>query len=193
MVQFVADPEVEPIGHSGLKATLDPTQTKDSDGFYVRAGDGMTITGNRQVKVATAGQLVHCRALMSIHELLYPGGIKASTNLQVMPMGGFNQMVLRGKAEGVVAAGDYLSDGSTNPQCWKKVAALAAVSTPTEALTVAIPAGEVAVLSSAAQPALDVTGTLTIATALAGGVPPVMIKGLAWAGAADAGNIEVII
>lgn len=192
VVQSYPDPEVEPIGHSGLNALLDPTQTKDSDGFYVRAGDGLTITGNRQVKVATAGQPVHCRALMSIHEALYPGGIKASTNLQVEPLV-FGKKVLRGKAEGVVAAGDYVSDGVTDPQKWKKVANLAATSTPTEALTVAIPAGETAVLSSAAQPTIEVGGTLTIATALAGGVPPIMVKGLAWAGAADGGDIEVIV
>ncbi len=192
MVQNYPDPEVEPIGHSGLNAHLDPTQTKDSDGFYVRAGDGMTITGNRQVKVATAGQPVHCRALMSIHEAFYPEGIKASTNLQVAPLG-FNHQVLRGKAEGVVAAGDYLGDGTSDPQKWKKVANMAAASTPTEALTVAIPAGEIPVVSSAAQPSIEVGGTLTIATALSGGVPPIMIKGLAWAGASDGGAIEVII
>jgi len=192
MVQFYPDPEVEPISNQGLNAKLDPTQTKDSDGFYVRAGDGMAITGNRQVKVASAGQPVHCRALMSIHESLYPEGIKASTNLQVAPLG-FNHQVLRGKAEGVVAAGDYLGDGATDPQKWKKVANLAAASTPTEALTVAVPVGETAVLSTSAQPTLDVAGTLTIATVLTGGVLPTLIKGIAWVGAADGGNIEVII
>lgn len=191
-VQNCPDPEVEIIGNEGLQAFLDLTQTVDSDGFYVRAGDALTITGNRKVKVATAGQTVHARALMSIHKTLHPNGIDSRTNLQIMPLG-FNKKVIRGVGEGVTTAGDYVAEGSTDPQKWKKVANLAATSTPTEALTVTIPSGETAVLSSSAQPSIEVGGTLTIATALAGGVLPVMPKGMIWVGGADASSIEVII
>jgi hypothetical protein len=172
VVQFIPDPEIEPIGEQGLNAILDPTQTKDSDGFYVRAGDKMKITGNRKVKVAGAGDVAHVIALMSVHEALYPEGIKASTNLQVAPLE-FNFKVLRGKAEGVVNAGDYVGDGSTDIQKWKKVVALSAT----------VPTGSTAVLSTSAEPAMT----------MAGGILPVPAKGLAWVGAADSGDIEVIV
>lgn len=171
-IQNYPDPEVEIIGNEGLQAFLDTSQTADANGFYVRAGDALTITGNRKVKVAAAGQVVHARALMSIHKALHPNGIDSRTNLQIMPLG-FNKKVIRGVSEGVTTAGDYAAEGSTDPQKWKKVAALTATT----------PAGATAVLSSSAEPAMT----------LAGGVLPVMPKGIIWVGGADAAAIEVII
>jgi len=169
----VSDAEVELIGEHGLQATLDPTQTADSDGYYVRNGAKLKITGNRKVKLAGAGDTPQLIALMSVHKRLHPDDVATSRcTLQVHPLI-FNMRVMRGVSEGVTVAGDYVGDGITNPQAWKKVANL----------TATVPAGSTAVQSSSAQPAMT----------LAGGYPPVMIKGIIWAGGADGAAIEVIV
>jgi hypothetical protein len=169
----VPDPVVEEIGEHGLQATLDPTQTAGTDDFYVHAGDKLKITGNRKVKVAGSGDVPQAIALNSIHKRMHPDDVAAGrVTLQVHPLI-FNTHLMRGVSEGVTTAGDYVSDGTTNPQYWKKVAAL----------TATVPAGATAVDSSSAQPAMT----------LAGGLMPVEKKGLIWAGGADGAAIEVIV
>lgn len=169
----VDDPVTEEIGEHGLQATLDPTQTADDDGFYVRAGAKLKITGDRTVKVAGAGDTVHAIALMSIHKRMHPDDVAAGrVTLQVHPFR-YNTHVMHGTSEGVTIAGDYAGPGSTNAQYWKKVAAL----------TATVPAGETAVASSSAQPAMT----------LAGGLLPVDTHGIIWVGGADGANIEVIV
>ncbi|MDD1695107.1 MAG: hypothetical protein LUQ71_10325 [Methanoregula sp.] len=169
----VTDPVVEEIGEHGLQATLDPTQTVDDDGFYVKAGAKLKITGNHKVKVAAAGETVHAIALISVHKRLHPDDVAAGrVTLQIHPFK-FNTHVVLGVSEGVTTAGDYAGPGSTNSQYWKKVAVL----------TATVPVGATAVDSSSAQPAMT----------LAGGLLPVDTHGLIWAGGADGAAIEVIV
>jgi len=169
----IPEPVVEEIGEHGLQATLDPTQTAGDDGFYIKAGDKLKITGNHKVKVAAAGETVHAIALMSVHKRLHPDDVVAGrVTIQIHPFK-FNMHVVRGVSEGVTTAGDYAGPGSTNSQYWKKVAALTATT----------PAGSTPVLSSSAEPAMT----------LAGGLLPVDTHGLIWAGGADGAAIEVIV
>ena len=76
-------PVVYDLTKQPLPAKVDTTATKDSDGFYYRAGDFVEIAGDETVKISATGNGIGV-LLTSIHENQAPNGLDSRHRVAVL-------------------------------------------------------------------------------------------------------------
>lgn len=169
MAGAVASPVAEELTVAPLRAKVKSTGvTPDADGFYYRARQLVEITGDEEVGLATTAQAAIGQLEDSITTRTNPNGLDSRTRISVLPFG--FRRVLYMTAEGQLTAGTKVTQGSTSKQAVKAASALT------------IATGATAVKSAAESGA----GTL------AGGIPPEIIIGVVWKGAANGGTAKIL-
>jgi hypothetical protein len=170
MTGAVASPVAEDLTVAPLRAKVHIAGvTADSDLYYYRARQLVEITGDEEVGIATTAQSAIGVLEDSITTKTNPNGLDSRTRVSVIPFRA--RRVLYMTAEGQLTAGQKVTQGSTSKQTVKAASALTVATGSTE------------VTSAAANGA----GTL------AGGIPPEIIIGVVWKGAANGGTAKILV
>lgn len=164
-------PIVYDLTKQPLPAKVDTTQTKDSEGFYYRAGDLVEIAADETIRKATAGGRAVGVLLTSIHENQAPDGLDSRHRVAVLTK---FKAVVRMIAEGAIAAGQHVVASTTTPGRVKAASNL----------KVSVDAGSTTVTSTAAN------GDITT---VSGSVLPEEIIGICWKGGADGEEVLILM
>lgn len=171
MAGAVTSPVAYDLTVAGLPAKVHADGvTADADGFYYKAGQLVEIAGDETIKVATTAGAAIGILEDSITTKTNPNGLDDRTRVTVLPFG--YRRVLRMIAEGNLTAGTRVCQGTKSKQAVKAMSDLA-VAVVVEGST-------------------TVTGDVTAAATLSGGILPEKEIGIVWKGADD-GKVALIL